>query len=69
MFASHVTFIPILLLHAGLGVFVLLRNPANTINRRFCIFAQTFSVWVFFIFFAILMLVLKVIFPVFNLIS
>ena len=53
MFASHVTFIPILLLHAGLGVFVLLRNPANTINRRFCIFAQTFSVWVFFIFFVL----------------
>src|SRR3972149_1689256 len=51
MFASHVTFIPILLLHAGLGVFVLLRNPANTINKRFCIFTLAISLWIFFIFF------------------
>ncbi|MBI2472222.1 MAG: PAS domain S-box protein [Planctomycetes bacterium] len=51
MYASHIVFIIIALLHAGLGVFVLLRNPANIINRRFCVFAQTFSAWVFFIFF------------------
>lgn len=51
MFVSHVMFILISLLHAGLGVFVLLRNPANIINRRFCVFAQTFSAWIFFVFF------------------
>lgn len=53
MFASQVTFILISLLHSGLGVFALLRNPTNTINRRFCIYAQTFSAWVFFIFFVL----------------
>src|SRR3990167_7387548 len=51
MLVSHVMFVLISLLHAGLGVFVLLRNPANIINRRFCVFAQTFSAWVFFVFF------------------
>jgi len=28
-----------------------LRNPANTINRRFCIFTLAISLWIFFIFF------------------
>ncbi|HLE87103.1 MAG TPA: ATP-binding protein [Candidatus Brocadiaceae bacterium] len=39
------------LLIAGLGVFVLLRNPANTINKRFCVFAHAISLWIFSIFF------------------
>lgn len=51
MFASQVIFIFIFLLIAGHGVFVLLRNPANTINRRFCIFTLAISLWIFFIFF------------------
>lgn len=53
MFASHVVFIFISLLHTGLGVFVLLKNPANIINRRFCVFAQCFSVWVFLVFYTL----------------
>src|SRR3972149_5568941 len=51
MFASQVIFIFIFLLIAGHGFFVLLRNPANTINRRFCIFTLAISLWIFFIFF------------------
>ncbi|KAA0245240.1 MAG: PAS domain-containing protein [Candidatus Brocadia sp. AMX2] len=51
MIASQVIFIFIFLLIAGIGVFVLLRNPANVINKRFCIFAHVVSVWIFFIFF------------------
>lgn len=51
MFASQVIFIFIFLLIAGLGVFVLLRNPANTVNKRFCIFALAISLWIFFVFF------------------
>ncbi|HHT9136760.1 MAG TPA: ATP-binding protein [Candidatus Wunengus sp. YC60] len=51
MLASQIIFIFIFLLIAGLGVFVLLRNPANTINKRFCIFALAISLWIFFIFF------------------
>lgn len=51
MSVSHIGFIFIALLHAGLGIFVLLRDPANVINRRFCIFEQVFSAWTFFIFF------------------
>jgi len=48
---SQILFIFMFLLIAGLGVFVLLRNPANTINRRFCLFALAISLWIFFIFF------------------
>ncbi|MCF6148583.1 MAG: hypothetical protein E3K37_07985 [Candidatus Kuenenia sp.] len=39
--------------YAGIGIFVLLKNPSNVVNRRFCIFAQTFAVWNFFIFFTL----------------
>ena len=51
MLASQVIFIFMFLLIAGLGVFVLLRNPANTINKRFCVFAHAISLWIFSIFF------------------
>jgi len=51
MISSQVIFIFIFLLIAGIGVFVLLRNPANIINKRFCIFAHAIAVWIFFIFF------------------
>lgn len=53
MFASQVVFIFVLLLNAGLGFFVLLRNPANIVNRRFCIFAYTLTAWIFFVFLTI----------------
>ncbi len=39
------------LLYAGLGFYVLLRDPFNAINKRFCIVANTFCVWASFIFF------------------
>lgn len=51
MLASQSVFIFIFLLIAGVGVLVLLKNPANIINKRFCIFAQIIAVWVFLIFF------------------
>src|SRR3990170_4039129 len=53
MLLSLMVFIFISLQHAGLGIFVLLRNPANSINQRFCVFALTFSVWVFFVFYVL----------------
>jgi len=40
MLASQSIFIFIFLLIAGIGVLVLFKNPANVINKRFCIFAQ-----------------------------
>jgi len=46
MFVIQIIYIFISLLYAGLGVFVLIRNPANSINKRFCIFAYVFVVWV-----------------------
>ncbi|OQZ00770.1 MAG: hypothetical protein B6D35_05365 [Candidatus Brocadia sp. UTAMX2] len=51
MLASQSVFIFIFLLIAGLGILVLFKNPANVINKRFCLFAQIIAVWVFFIFF------------------
>lgn len=39
--------------YAGIGIFVLMKNPSNVVNRRFCIFAQAFAVWNFFIFFTL----------------
>lgn len=50
MFVNQAVLIFVFLLHAGLGVFVLLSNPANVINKRFCAFAQALSIWSFFIF-------------------
>lgn len=50
MLGNYVIFIFMFLFYTGLGIFVLLKNPANVINRRFCIFVCTFSVWVLFIF-------------------
>lgn len=51
MFASQSVFIFIFLLIAGLGVLVLFKNPANNINRRFCVFAGAVAFWVGSIFF------------------
>lgn len=51
MLASQSIFIFIFLLIAGIGVLVLFKNPANVINKRFCIFAQVIAVWIFLIFF------------------
>ena len=51
MLTTYIVSIFISLLYAGLGFFVLLRNPANVINKRFCIVANTFCVWAFFVFF------------------
>ena len=34
-----------------LGFSYFLRNPANTINKRFCVFAHAISLWIFSIFF------------------
>src|SRR3989338_8447104 len=45
MLATHILSILIPFLYAGIGFFVLLRNPANVINKRFCIFANAFCVW------------------------
>ncbi|MBI4221788.1 MAG: PAS domain-containing protein [Planctomycetes bacterium] len=53
MLATHIVNILISLLYAGVGFFVLLRNPANVINKRFCIFANTFCVWSSFIWFTL----------------
>src|SRR3990167_2171983 len=53
MHATHIVNILISLLYAGLGFFVLLRNPANVINKRFCIVANTFCVWASLIFFTL----------------
>lgn len=53
MLATHIVNILISLLYAGVGFFVLLRNPANVINKRFCIFANTFCIWAFLIFFTL----------------
>lgn len=50
MLVNQIVFIFISLLHAGLGIFVLLKNPANIINRRFCVFAYAFSIWIFFVY-------------------
>lgn len=47
---SQIEFLLISLLHAGLGIFVLLKSPKNIINKRFCIFAFVTSLWVFFIY-------------------
>lgn len=51
MFAINVVILLISLLYTGLGFFVLLRNPADVINKRFCIVANTFCAWAFLIFF------------------
>lgn len=53
MIALNVINILICLLYAGLGLFVLLRNPVNVINKRFCIVANTFCIWAFFILFTL----------------
>lgn len=53
MLATQVVTFLIFLLNAGLGTFVLLREPANVINKRFCIFACALSVWTFFLFLTI----------------
>ncbi|MCF6158214.1 MAG: PAS domain S-box protein [wastewater metagenome] len=53
MFLSQIEFIFISLLHAGLGFFVFLKDPKNIINKRFCIFACVFSLWIFFIYFTL----------------
>src|SRR3989339_119142 len=45
MLATQILSILIPFLYAGIGFFVLLRNPANVINKRFCIFANAFCVW------------------------
>jgi PAS domain S-box-containing protein len=50
MIINQIIYIFISLLHAGLAIFVLLKNPANIINKRFCIFEFIFSLWVFFIY-------------------
>lgn len=50
MFTNEIVLIVVFLLHAGLGVFVFLRNSANPINKRFCVFAQALAVWTLFIF-------------------
>src|SRR3990167_230477 len=51
MLANHIVSVFISLLYAGLGFFVLLRDPANIVNKRFCIVANIFCVWASFIFF------------------
>lgn len=51
MLAINILSVLISVLYAGLGFFVLLRNPANVINKRFCVVANTFCVWAFFVFF------------------
>lgn len=51
MLISQAMFIFLFLLIAGIGIFVLLRNPTNIINKRFCVFAQAVAVWIFFIYF------------------
>src|SRR3972149_7766570 len=51
MLANHIVSVFISLLYAGLGFFVLLRDPANIVNKRFCIVANIFCVWASSIFF------------------
>lgn len=51
MLVTQIVFIFIFLLIAGLGALVFLKNPANNINKRFCIFANTLSIWIAFNFF------------------
>src|SRR3989339_531681 len=53
MLVNQAVFIFIILLIAGLGIFVLLKNPATITNKRFCIFAHVLSVWIFFVFFTV----------------
>src|SRR3972149_9226355 len=53
MLATHILSILIPFLYAGIGFFVLLRNPANVINKRFCIFANAFCIWASLIFFTL----------------
>ncbi|MDN3515387.1 MAG: ATP-binding protein [Candidatus Brocadia sp.] len=45
MIAINVVILLISLLYTGLGFFVLFRNPADVINKRFCIVANTFCAW------------------------
>lgn len=49
--AHQVVFLFLSLLIAGLGLFVFLRNPVNSINKRFCIFSSAISIWIAFNFF------------------
>ncbi len=51
MLAINIMNLLVSLLYAGIGFFVLFRNQANVINKRFCIAANTFCVWASFIFF------------------
>ncbi|MFQ5862410.1 MAG: ATP-binding protein [Candidatus Brocadiales bacterium] len=51
MFVNQTVIFITFLLHVGLGVFVLWRNPANVVNRRFCLFTYALSVWTFSILF------------------
>ena len=53
MLTTYIVNILISLLYSGIGFFVLLRNPANVINKRFCIFANAFCVWSSLIFFTL----------------
>lgn len=51
MLATHIVSVLISLLYAGLGFFVLLRNPSDVINRRFCVVANVFCAWSFLVFY------------------
>lgn len=51
MLVSQIIFVFIFLLIAGLGVFVFLRDPTSNINKRFCVFALAFCVWIIFNFY------------------
>lgn len=53
MLATQIVFVFILLTVFGLGIFVLLKNPSNIINKRFCIFTHILCVWIFLVFFTI----------------
>lgn len=53
MFINQALSCFIALFHVGLGMFVLLKNPASSVNKRFCVFVQVISVWIFFIFFTV----------------
>lgn len=50
MLLNQMVFIFISLFIMGLGFFVLVRDSTNIINKRFCVFTQIVSVWIFFIF-------------------
>lgn len=50
MFVSQIIIFITFLMDVCIGTFVLCRNPANIVNRRFCVFTYTLAAWILSIF-------------------